>query len=386
VDDWSQRRGHTYGTILVDADQRRPIELLQDRTAATLASWLETHPSIEVVTRDRSTAYAEGAARGAPQAVQVADRFHVIDDLGEAVEQVLDRHRSVLRELTLPSRTETIGAVDPAAAGTSGSRSTREQRQLRQRRALRIDRYERLQVLKGQGWTIGAMARELGISRRTIERWNRIDGFPERKPRRDSGSPLAPYADYLSQRWDQGCHKGLQLWRDVCAQGYNGPRSAIWPVLHRLRQGLTPIGEIDLSARRRLVHRPLSPRRMASVWLRRATDRTEAEQRVLRQLLELCPDTRLAFGLTERFLQLVRERQANVLDVWLEDAAAAGLPEFRSFATGLQRDKAAIVAAVSLPYSNGQTEGLITKLKLLKRSMYGRASFELLRRRVLLAA
>jgi transposase len=395
VDDWSQRRGHTFGTLLVDADQRRPIELLQDRTAATLASWLETHPSIEVVTRDRSTAYAEGAARGAPQAVQVADRFHVIDDLGEAVEQVLDRHRSVLRELTLPSRIATIGAVGPAAASTSGRGSTtRERQRLRRRRAARIDRYERLQVLKGQGWTIGAMARELGISRRTIERWNRIDGFPERKPRRDSGSsPLAPYADYLSQRWDQGCHKGLQLWRAVCEQGYNGPRSAIWPVLHRLRQGLSPIGDIDLSARRRLVRRPLSPRRMASVWLRRATDRTEAEQRVLRQLLELCPDARLAFGLTERFLQLVRERrpnvrerQPNVLDAWLEDAAAAGLPEFRSFATGLQRDKAAIVAAISLPYSNGQTEGQITKLKLLKRSMYGRASFELLRRRVLLAA
>lgn len=251
---------------------------------------------------------------------------------------------------------------------------------------MRIDRYERLQVLKGQGWTIGAMARELGISRRTIERWNTIEGFPERKPRRKDGSPLAPYADYLSLRWEQGCHKGLQLWRDVCAQGYSGPRSAIWPVLHRLRQGLTPIGDIDLSARRRLVRRPLSPRRIAGVWLRRASDRTEAEQRVLQQLFEICPDARPAFGLTERFLQLIRERQPHVLDAWLEDAAATGLPEFRSFATGLQRDKAAIVAAVSLPYSNGQTEGHITKLKLLKRSMYGRASFELLRRRVLLAA
>ncbi|MDQ6672013.1 MAG: ISL3 family transposase [Chloroflexota bacterium] len=385
VDDWSQRRGHTYGTILVDADQRRPIELLPDRTADTLASWLEIHPSIELVTRDRSTAYAEGAARGAPQAVQVADRFHVIDDLGEAVEQVLDRHRSALRELTVASPREPIVAARPVAAGPRGRGSTRQERHLRQRRALRIDRYERLQVLKSQGWTIGAMARELGISRRTIERWNRSHGFPERKPRRDSGSPLSPYADYLSQCWDQGCHKGLQLWRAACEHGYSGPRSAIWPVLHRLRQGLKPIGDIDLSAHRRLVSRPPSPRRMAGVWLRRAGDRTEAEQRLLQHLLELCPDARLAFGLTERFLQLVRERQAHVLDAWLEDAAAAGLPEFRSFATGLQRDKAAIVAAASLPYSNGQTEGQITKLKLLKRSMYGRASFALLRRRVLLA-
>jgi len=385
VDDWSQRRGRTYGTILVDEEQRRPIELLQDRTAATLAGWLEAHPSIQVLTRDRSTAYAEGAARGARQAVQVADRFHVIDDLGEVVEKILDRHRPALRELTLPPPTGTTRATGRDEADTTARGSSREQRQLRQRRALRLDRYERLQVLKGQGWTIDAMARELGISRRTIERWCRIEGFPERKPRRKTESPLAPYADYLRQRWDQGCHKGLQLWRDVCAQGYTGPQSAIWPVLHRLRQGLTPCGAIDLSAHRRLVRRPPSPRRMASVWLRRAADRTAAEHGVLQQLLELSTDARVAFGLTERFLELVRQRRPDALDTWLQDAAATDLPEFHSFATGLQRDKAAIVAAVSLPYSNGQTEGQVTKLKLLKRSMYGRASFELLRRRVLLA-
>jgi len=385
VDDWSQRRGHTYGTILIDVDKRRPIELLRDRTAATLADWLDAQPSIEVVTRDRSTAYAEGATRGAPQAVQVADRFHVIDDLGDVVEQVLDRHRSALRELTLPPPSRTTAADGLQVGEAIGRGSAREQRRLRQRRALRIDRYERLQVLKGQGWTIGAMARELGVSRRTIERWNRIEGFPERKPRRKDENPLAPYADYIGQRWDEGCRKGLQLWRDVCAQGYGGPRNAIWPILHRLRQGLTPIGEIDLPARRRLVQRPPSPRRMAGVWMRRPVDRTDAEQDALQHLLELCPDARLAFGLTERFLQLVRERQPDLLDTWLEDAAATGLPEFRSFVNGLQRDKSAIVAAVSLPFSNGQTEGHITKLKLLKRSMYGRASFELLRRRVLLA-
>ena len=150
-------------------------------------------------------------------------------------------------------------------------------------------------------------------------------------------------------------------------------------------QGLTPIGETDLPARRRLLGRPPSPRRMAGVWLRRAADRTRAEQGALRRLLELAPEASLAFNLTERFTSFLREGHADALDPWLEDAASSGLPEFRSFATGLQRDKAAIVAAISLPYSNGQTEGHVTKLKLLKRSMYGRASFELLRRRVLLA-
>jgi transposase len=125
---------------------------------------------------------------------------------------------------------------------------------------------------------------------------------------------------------------------------------------------------------------------MAGVWLRRATDRTEAEHHALQRLLELCPEARLAFSLTERFTALLREGQADILEAWLEDASTSGLPEFHSFVTGLRRDQPAIMAAVSLPYSNGQTEGQITKLKLLKRSMYGRASFALLRRRVLLAA
>jgi transposase len=391
VDDWSQRRGHTYGTILVDAEQRRPVELLSDRTATSLAEWLQAHPSIEVVTRDRSTTYAEGATRGAPQAVQVADRFHVIDDLGDVIERVLDRYRSALRELTLPSMLTTVGATQDQLAdrertpGSGLGRLSREQRRQTEQRALRMDRYARLQVLKQQGWKIDAIARELGIGRRTIERWNRVDGFPERKPRQRPPNSLAPYADYLVRRWNEGCHTGLQLWREVCAQGYRGPQGAIWPVLHRLRQGDPPIQELDPQWSRRLVRRPPSPRRMAGVWLRRAADRTHAERDALARFLDLCPEARLAFSLTERFTSLLREGRSDALEAWLEDATTSGLPEFHSFATGLRRDQAAIVAAVSLPYSNGQTEGRITKLKLLKRSMYGRASFELLRRRVLLA-
>ncbi len=392
VDDWSQRRGHTYGTILVDAEQRRPVDLLPDRTATSLADWLHAHPSVEIVTRDRSATYAEGAARGVPQAVQVADRFHVLDDLGDAVERVLDRHRSALRELTLPSTLATVGVAQDQMAdrerapGSGFGRISRQQRRQNERRALRMERYARLQVLKQQGWTIGAMARELGIGRRTIERWNRVDGFPERKPRRHPPNPLAPYADYLVRRWNEGCHTGLQLWREVCAQGYRGPQGAIWPVLHRLRQGYPPIKETDPQWSRRLIRRPPSPRRMAGVWLRRAADRTQAEHQALERLLNVCPEARLAFSLTERFTSLLREGKVEALEPWLEDATTSSLPEFHSFATGLRRDQPAIVAAVSLPYSNGQTEGQITKLKLLKRSMYGRASFELLRRRVLLAA
>ena len=292
---------------------------------------------------------------------------------------MLDRHRSALRELTLPWTLATVGAAAEErgaarehAPGSGLGRLSRQQHHQNERRALRRERYARLQVLKQQGWTIGAMARELGIGRRTIECWNRVDGFPERTPCRHPPNPLAPYAEYLVQRWNEGCHPGLHLWREVCAQGYRGPQGAIWPVLHRLRQGYPPIQELDPQWSRRLVRRPPSPRRMAGVWLRRAADRTQAEREALERLLNVCPEARLAFSLTERFTSLLREGKVEALEPWLEDATTSSLPEFHSFATGLRRDQPAIVAAVSLPYSNGQTEGQMTKLKRLKRSMYGR--------------
>jgi transposase len=395
VDDWSQRRGRTYGTILIDLEQHRRVDLLPDRTADTLAAWLQQHPGVQIISRDRSGAYAEGASRGAPQAKQVADRFHLIKNLGEAVEQVLTRHRSSLAQLTLP--------VDPAHArdaaphlppGVPGQRSpltprpTWLQRGQQRRRGQRLAHYEQVVALRERGLTIPAIAQHLKLGERTVQRWLSARAFPERKPRRRPMSPLAPYADYLDRRWAEGCHNGMQLWREVCDQGYLGPRYRIWEVAQRLRQGLQAVDATgDASSTRQPKRaKPPTPRRVAGLFLRRAVDRTVVEQVALTQLLAGCPEVQLAYDLTERFTALIRERQAVALDDWLAAASTSELPELARFATGLARDKAAVVAAASLPYSNGQTEGQITRLKLVKRAMYGRAKFDLLRQRVLRVA
>lgn len=393
VDDWARRKGWRYGTILVDLEQHRPIDLLPDRTAATLATWLQDHPGIEVISRDRSGAYAEGATRGAPHAVQVADRFHLLKNLGEAVEEVLDRHRGSLRSLHLPCP---LGEPPPGGAVPGVGESTgalapptpRLRPLQNQHRAERLARYEQVIALRERGLTLRAIARQVGVGARTMQRWLRAGTFPERKPRRRPPNPLAAYADYLTQRWGEGCHNGMQLWREVCAAGYAGPRSPIWEVVQRLRTGASaiavpvevPVGPAG-SARR-----PPSPRRVAGLYLRRPADRTEDEQHALGQLLASCPAAKLAYELTDRFTSLVRNQQPDALDPWLATAAACELPELRRFALGIARDKAAVTAAVALPYSNGQTEGQITRLKLVKRAMYGRANFDLLRQRVLRTA
>jgi transposase len=389
VDDWAKRKRHTYGTILVDLEDHRLIDLLPDRTATTLASWLQDHPGVEVVSRDRSGTYAEGVARGAPDAVQVADRFHLAKNLGEAVVQVLERHRADLREVVVPAVVSPLAAAGmqqaadlPSQTSTTGaSRQTWSQRRQQARRSQRVARYERMLALRERGLPIAAIARELGVARRTIHRWLAVASFSERTPRRRPPSPLAPFAEYLTSRWAEGCHNGMQLWREVCEQGYTGPRYRIWEVVQQLRQGLPAIPESTETPAPR--PRPPSPRQVTGLFLRRPTDRTAEEQQVLGQVIEQCPDARVAYELTERFLSLLRLRQAASLDAWLTDATQSGLPEFQRLASGLLTDHAAVAAAASLPYSNGQTEGQVNKLKVLKRQMYGRAKFDLLRLRLL---
>jgi transposase len=389
VDDWAKRKGHTYGTILVDLEQHRLVDLLPDRTATTLASWLQDRPGVEIVSRDRSGTYAEGVARGAPDAVQVADRFHLAKNLGEAVVQVLERHRADLREVIVPavvsSQAEggTQQAADlPRETSTLGvSHQTWSQRRQQARRSQRVARYEQMLALRERGLPIAAIARELGVARRTIHRWLAVGSFSERTPRRRPPSPLAPFAEYLTSRWAEGCHNGMQLWREVCEQGYAGPRYRIWEVVQQLRQGLPAMPASPETPAPR--PRPPRPRQVAGIFLRRPTDRTAQEQQVLGQVIERCPDARVAYDLSERFLSLMRERQAASLAAWLTDATQSGLPEFQRFASGLLTDQAAVVAAASLPYSNGQTEGQVNKLKVLKRQMYGRAKFDLLKLRLL---
>src|SRR5215207_3457979 len=352
VDDWAFRKGHRYGTILVDLEQHRLVDLLPDRTAATLASWLQHRPGVKIVGRDRSGTYAEGAARGAPDAVQVADRFHLAKNLGEVVVDVLKRHRADLREVIVPAEAspppeggrQQAGDLPRATSALGVSRQTWSQRRQRTRRSQRVARYERMLALRERGLPIAAIARELGVARRTIHRWLAVGSFSERTPRRRPPSPLAPFAEYLTGRWAEGCHNGMQLWREVCEQGYAGPRYRIWEVVQRLRDGLPAIPESGIESRPAPAPRPRppSPRQVAGIFLRRPTDRTAEEQQVLGQVIERCPDARIAFELTERFLSLMRERQAASLDAWLTDATQSGLPELQRLASGLLSDHAAV--------------------------------------------
>lgn len=400
VDDWARKRGQTYGTILVDLERHQVVDLLEDRTAAGLATWLRAHPGIEVIARDRAGAYADGARQGAPEAVQVADRFHLLMNVGEALERVLSRKRGVLKEAAGHVRPASVGSPGlgsaDEAAGTSAValEPSRKVQAQQTRRAARRDRYEAVIALNQQGLTQKEIAREVGIGTKTVRRFLRADAFPERASVPRKSSILDPYAPYLRERWEAGCHNSLQLWREVRAQGFAGAASLLRKFVARWRAAPGRRGVPSRSARGDLVPSPIPPApfpvpspRQARWLLLRDPERLRPEERTYREiLLERDPEMAAARTLAADFGGLIKERDGAALAPWLKRAAESPFPEFRAFVTVLDRDRPAVEAALAHEWSNGQTEGQITRLKLVKRQMYGRGSMMLLKARVLSAA
>lgn len=237
VDDWAYRRGHHYGAILVDLDRRRVVDLLPDRTAETFAAWLEAHPGVEVISRDRGGAFADGARRGAPQAVQIADHFHLLKNLGEMVERVITRLYSYVADAlrTLAQFQPLAPPLTPPSPlpGKAGDSRTR-----------RLALYEQVQSLVASGMSQRAIARTLKIGRAKASRFAQSPTFPERHQGTRRPSILDPYLPYIEQRWQAGCHNGTQIFRELQAQGFAHPRPIVAQFIARRRKaeraGLPP--------------------------------------------------------------------------------------------------------------------------------------------------
>ncbi len=387
VDDFALRRRQRYGTVIADLEEHKIIDLLPDRTAPTLATWLRQQPQIEIVSRDRATEYARGITEGAPQAVQVADRWHVLRNLREAAERVLDAHRAQWQDITLPEEMDRVPPVH---------RSRHEHMARQARQEQRRERYATVRALYAQGMPLLQIARCLQMGRATVRRYVTADVFPERAPHRRQPSRLLPYVAYLERRWAEGCHDGVRLWKDIQAQGYGGSRRMVaqW-VCHRRQE---PAPTTPHKYRRALTDGPLptltdgpasrrtSSRRLVWLLLRDPQALAPAEQEALTHLQERCAAAATAYPLVQAFVQMVSTRTPSAFAPWLDAVAQSDLPALQTFADGLKQDELAILAALTLPWSNGPLEGFVNKIKTIKRQMYGRASFPMLHQRVLLAA
>jgi transposase len=394
VDDWAYRKRQRYGTIVVDLEQRRPVALLHDREADTLATWLRAHPGVTIIARDRLKAYMDGARAGAPQALQVADRFHLLQNLAEALDQVFSAHGPALKAVsTALSRPPIVQPDGQTAVPVPPSPPTPQaQTQAAQRRSRRLATYEQVWNLHRQGWSNRTIAQQLGMGRMTVVRYLQAPTFPERKGRSDTGkSLLTPYKERLLKRWNMGCREALQLFRDLRRHGYTGSYPTVARYAQRLRQaqGLQPRERRLGQTLPRVIEwqpQPLTTRRATRLVLKRPKHRTKADIQLLAYLESQHSDLAEAIGLAQDFGAIMRQRQADRFDAWLARAVTSGVAPLRRFAMGLRADYEAVKAGLGLPWSNGPVEGHINRLKMLKRSMFGRAKLDLLSQRFLRAA
>jgi transposase len=396
VDEWAWRRGHHYGTIVVDLETHQVVDLLPDRSSESVAQWLAQHPGITVVSRDRSDLYANGITQGAPRAVQVVDRFHLAANLREALEAVFLTRREALKQAADATAQATAQSVaaSPVTSKRPGHRhrpqnwKQRQQRERQQRHTARIALYDTIGHLYETGATVAAIARRLKISRTTVYRQLRRGGPPEPKTcaRRSSDRVIAPYIPYLIERFREGNASGQQLFREIQAQGYPYSSSSVRRFIAALRRA-SEAGRPPESLQSPYT-RPQGPsaRTVSFAVMARPQKRSRLAQLYLEQLCQLDSTLAQLYELALSFLTIVRERRGEELAAWRTQVSQSGIDPLVRFAAGLQNDLSAIQAGLTLPWSNGVTEGQINRLKLLKRQGYGRAHVALLRQRMVQAS
>ncbi|WP_345553935.1 ISL3 family transposase [Streptomyces lannensis] len=358
-----------YGTLLVDADTRLPIELWAGRDAEQLAAWLRTHPGVEMVCRDGSLVYRQGITDGAPNAVQVSDRFHLWQGLSKRIGDIAATHRSCL-VVAVP---EPEPAPPPANRAGPSDRADTPAR----RHAQRL--FEAVHAVTDTGCSLSAAARELGLNRRTVAKYARATTWQDavRRPRPRQPTSLDPYLDYLRQRWEEGEHTATVLHQEIAAKGYSGHYQRIKMAVAPLRRGLP----IDTPR-----ERPPSPREVAR-WITTAPSRRSLRAaEALPRLFEHCPELNRAHDLVRQFAAMLDTRDAAPLPGWLEQLTTADLPALASLAKAIREDQPAVVQGITTRFNSGVNEGRITDLKLQKRIMAGRAGVPLLRHRVILMA
>jgi transposase len=376
VDEFALRKGRRYGTLLVDVETRRPVDILGERSADSFAAWLAARPGTQVICRDRSGLYSDGGARGAPHAIQVADRWHLWHNLAEAVERAVSRHREHLPAAVRAPDPPIVRAgpepeppPDVPAPPRTGKIASRTR-----------DRHADVQRMLAEGRNFREIARDLGLSRNTVRRFARAANPEELLVNDGTGrqaSILDEHAAYLRERWNSGCANAAQLHRELRQRGYQGGQSYVRQYLARFRGAAAVPGP-----------KPAVPKvRAVTSWIMTSpSNLADADQVSLDAILAASPELAAVTASVRAFAAIMNERSGRkLLEPWMTAADATGEPALRSFVTGLRADQEAVTNGLSLRWSSGSVEGHVNRIKMLKRQMYGRAGPDLLRRRILLA-
>jgi transposase len=395
VDDFAFKKGSTYGTILVNLERHEVVDLLPERSQESLVAWFGSHPAaeVEVATRDRSNIYREGLAKGAPGVAHVADRWHLLHNLTLTLEEYLLQKRPVLRKAAAPEaapeeKDDADFASGPIMPNRPRTHDQKIEEAARKRHERLVEQWKNIRRLYLAGADLRDICRRLGISARTVYRYKGLTEPPPRPAYKRKASVLDPYVPYLVRRWNEGCHNGKRLYREISEQGYQNSEEICARFTAQLRRAEArgkPISSVPRARGGSVAGLSPTAKNVAALFMRHEEKLGEEQEEYLKRLCEAdeaLADTR---RLTQEFAEMVRRLQGEDLDGWLKDAEESRSTAMRSFAVGLRKDLDAVRAGLTEEWSNGCVEGFIHKLKLLKRQGYGRAGFELLRARMLAA-
>ncbi len=374
IDEWAWKKGSRYGTILVDLEQRRVADLLPERSVQTSTAWFKKHPEVKIVSRDRGKIFREAASTGAPQARQIADRFHLQQNFAEVLQVFFRHHEQVLKT----AAHQLAGVIPPSVSTPAAKHIERERRR---RHAKQITLHNNVWKLFRAGQRKEEIAHIVGVSSRSVYRILAHEQPPTPRRRSRTHSLTDPYLSFLSERWNEGCHTAAQLYEKVSAQGYTGSRRTIERIVEQFRRS----GTKRVSKQSITQGKVPSARSAALMIVRPAQNRTPEQIAIIDQLCKLDATISTAFTLAQAFGQLLREREGlQPLEQWKTAVRASGITELMSFVDGLTDDAEAIANGCSESWNNGMVEGFVNKVKWIKRSSYGQAGFPLLQRRVLL--
>lgn len=389
IDDWATRKGQAYGTIVIDLERGTVIELLPGRDGEALKDWLSANPQVEVITRDRWPAYIQAATDAAPQAKQVADRFHLLRNVREAVEKILARVAPDIREanaaVNADARTPNESPAGPTPSGDVDPPPPTplpiaDEPQAAKRR-MREERFQRVKEMTAEGLSLRQIARRLQMSVKTVLRYQRSDACPDWQPGRPRPTGVDGFAAFIRAWVAAGNRNSADLYRALKGKGFTGGYDVARRYLNRLIGGTGRSRRRDATAPPVPAERqPPSARKLSFRVANPKPDRHSA--RVLATLRDQNPVVHAALEAAEELMAMIRQTSATTLADWLAKAVASGDRDLANLAASLKTDAAAVQTALTEAWSNGPVEGHVGRLKGIKRQMFGRAGMKLLRARV----
>jgi transposase len=374
IDEWAWKKGSEYGTILVDLEQRRIADLLPERSVESSKNWFKKHREVKIISRDRGKIFRAAADAGAPQAKQLVDRFHLQKNFAEALEKFFGHHKRLLKAVTCK-----LAGKTPSAPSEPALKVKEQERE--HRHAERVARHKKIWELFRAGYSKGDIAHIVGVSLHSIYRALEQEQPPSRPHWRNTHHVIDPFLSYLTKRWNDGCHRAIQLYQEIVAQGYSGSERTVRRTVAQFR----PHGPRAVT--KQIITRKItpSPRSVALMIVRRKESRTKDQTSFIDQLCKSSPIAATAYRLAQAFGSLLRNLEGRPgLEKWKAAVQASGIAELIAFMEGLDDDAEAVVNGCTQSWNNGMVEGFVNQVKWIKRSSYGQAGFPLLQRRVLL--